>query len=310
MSKRKRSLRTTIFIACEGRNTEPIYFEKIVEEIEDFGLFAVTIYPDRNDDDHVSHAMGLVEEARSRIDEFDELWVVFDKNGYAKHEETFAKANEPINGKRINIAFSSIAFEQWVLLHFLRSTKAFAKSADIIEVLRKEGYFPHYEKKAYIDTFSFLRGNTAHAIENAAWLRYELAKAGQLQNSPIYQLNPYTDVDTLVMRLLGIPGKWVWGSIGFPIPFGDVEFHILPMTQDILKVIVENLSGTTIVYNAFNVGAHFQFRAEPTELRYTLAETVTIPPGEQRFLTLTTTSPYTGAILECRSGNDRLFVAL
>ncbi len=35
MSKKKRALRTTIFIACEGKNTEHIYFEKIVEEIED-----------------------------------------------------------------------------------------------------------------------------------------------------------------------------------------------------------------------------------------------------------------------------------
>ncbi|HWK07057.1 MAG TPA: hypothetical protein VNS58_25660 [Puia sp.] len=71
MSKKKRALRTTIFIACEGRNTEPIYLEKIVEEIEDQGVFAVTIYPDKSDDSPVSHALGLVQEARSRINDFD-----------------------------------------------------------------------------------------------------------------------------------------------------------------------------------------------------------------------------------------------
>jgi len=113
MSKKKRVLRTTIFIACEGRNTEPIYFEKLVEEIEDQGSFAVTIYPDKRDDNPVSHALGLVQEARSRIDEFDEVWVVFDRNGYTKHKEAFDLANDPVHGKRVNIAKLA---EEWIPL--------------------------------------------------------------------------------------------------------------------------------------------------------------------------------------------------
>jgi hypothetical protein len=42
---KKRISPTAIFIACEGRNTEPLYFERIAEQVEDDGLLAITIYP-------------------------------------------------------------------------------------------------------------------------------------------------------------------------------------------------------------------------------------------------------------------------
>ena len=57
---------------------------------------------------------------------FDEVWVVFDKDGYTKHEEVFELAK---NGAReVKIAFSSIAFEHWALLHFTKCSTAFPKS--------------------------------------------------------------------------------------------------------------------------------------------------------------------------------------
>ena len=40
---------TTIFIACEGKNTEPIYFERIKEEVEECNFLAITIYPDESE---------------------------------------------------------------------------------------------------------------------------------------------------------------------------------------------------------------------------------------------------------------------
>lgn len=241
MTRKKRSLRRTIFIACEGRNTEPIYFEKIAEEIEDRGTFSVTIYPERGDDSPVSHALGLVLEARSRIDDFDEVWVVFDRNGYTKHREAFELAAEPVNGKRVHIAFSSIAFELWVLLHFEKSDKAFPKSAGIVQLLRDKGYFPSYEKKAYLDTYSFLRDRTLLAMENAAWLRHELARAGMLDGRPLYELNPYTDVDVLVARLLEVHEKYVCGLPGTLVGAGNVGIMVEKAEGSLsLRVTVEN----------------------------------------------------------------------
>lgn len=298
MSKRKRTLRTTIFIACEGKNTEPIYFEKIMEEIEEQDVYALTIYPDKSEETHISHALGLVQEARSRINEFDEVWVVFDKNGYTKHKEAFDLANELINGKKVNIAFSSIAFEQWVLLHFIKSATPFAKSAHIVEELRAKGYFPEYEKKAYIDTYSFLKDKTLQAIENSAWLRHELEKSGSLPTARIYELNPYTDVEVLVRRLLGIHGKWIWGSVGSPISVGNIELLIAPHADAItLQVTATNSTGHTLLYNAANINQYFRIRSATGTLPVTIDKTTRILPATQEAFSLTTPEAYSGYIL-------------
>ncbi|HWK07056.1 MAG TPA: hypothetical protein VNS58_25655 [Puia sp.] len=119
----------------------------------------------------------------------------------------------------------------WILLHFIKSVTAFAKSAQIVEFLRANGYFPAYEKKAYIDTYSFLKDKTSQVIENSAWLKYELEKSGALPAGPVYQLNPYTDVDILVARLLGINERWIWGTAGTPVNVAGVELLIQPQAD-------------------------------------------------------------------------------
>ncbi|HEX3935318.1 MAG TPA: RloB family protein [Puia sp.] len=312
MTKKKRSLRRTIFIACEGRNTEPIYFEKIAEEIEDRGTFAVTIYPERGDDTHVSHALGLVSEARSRIDDFDEVWVVFDRNGYTKHREAFELAAEPVDGKRVHIAFSSIAFEQWVLLHFEKSKTAFAKSAGIVQLLRDRGYFPGYEKKAYIDTYSFLRDRTLQAMENAAWLRHELEKVGVLDGRPLYELNPYTGVDVLVARLLEVREQWLWGSPGVPVSVGEIGLLVEKLDgASSLKVTVTNGTGNSLVFNSANIAGQFSIRSWAGVIHMSIDKTTQVAPGGQGVFVLTTVEEFgAAAVLIGAFGNYRVLIEL
>ena len=282
-----------------------------MEQIEEQDIFALTIYPDKSEDIHVSHALGLVQEAQSRINDFDEVWVVFDKNGYTKHKEAFDLANEPINGKKVNIAFSSIAFEQWVLLHFVKSATSFSKSAHIVEELRTKGYFPDYEKKAYIDTYSFLKDKTIQAIENSAWLKHQLENAGLLPAGPIYELNPYTDVEILVMRLLGIHGKWIWASVGKPIPVGDIELLIATHADGlVLEITITNATDSILLYNGANIDQHFCIRLAAGKLPLTLNKTTQILPGHQETFTLTTPVAYSGYILECRVDHNKVMVDL
>ena len=191
----KRKLKRPIFIACEGTHTERIYFEAIGEETAVAEDFAVTVYPDETTEDPTTHALGLVQLAQSKIEEFDEVWAVFDKDGYTQHAQTFAAANTPINGKTVNIAFSSIAFEQWVLLHFTRSRIIYPKSADIINQLTGNNYFPGYVKTAYQETYAQLKDKTIIALENAAWLRFWLAQQGVLPATPLYNVSPYQEID-------------------------------------------------------------------------------------------------------------------
>ncbi|MBN9379942.1 MAG: RloB domain-containing protein [Chitinophagaceae bacterium] len=312
MTRKKRSLRRTIFIACEGRNTEPIYFEKIAEEIEDRGTFSVTIYPERGDDTHVSHALGLVLEARSRIDDFDEVWVVFDRNGYTKHKEAFELAADPVNGKRVHIAFSSIAFEMWVLLHFEKSDTAFAKSAGIVQLLRDKEYFPSYEKKAYLDTYSFLRDRTLLAMENAAWLRHELARAGMLDGRPLYELNPYTDVDMLVLSLLEVREKYMWGIPGELVSAGGAGVKVEKMEDGLsLRVTVANGGGGSLLFNAANIGEQFSIRSGEGVIAVSIDKTAHVAPGERVAFVLTPAeAPGEGAVLVWLFESYRVMIGL
>jgi hypothetical protein len=150
---KKRFSPKSIFIACEGKNTERLYFEKIkeIKECDDFYSFSLTVYPDRNEDKAKSDAIGLINEAIERVNQFDELWVVFDKDGYTKHKEAFELAKS--NG--INVCFSSISFETWVLLHFELNCNSFEKSANIIndKFINNEKYFENYSKSADLSIF-------------------------------------------------------------------------------------------------------------------------------------------------------------
>jgi hypothetical protein len=57
------------------------------------------------------------------------------------------------------------------------------------------------------------------AMINAAWLRY-------LENSPIYERNPYTDVDRLVSRLLEINKEYVWVRLGEEFKYNGATIWI------------------------------------------------------------------------------------
>ncbi|MEG4055706.1 MULTISPECIES: RloB family protein [unclassified Microcoleus] len=207
-TKRKlRQLKQSIYIVCEGTNTERIYFERIAQENDVFEKYAITVYPSEEDQIKASKkegesiktdAVNLVKLAKQEINNYNEVWAVFDKDGYTKHEKAFSDAQK----HGIKLAFSSIAFEHWILLHYEQNRTAFPKSQNVIDYLEQAGYFTGYSKKADISIYPRLQNLTKTAIENAAWLRMEMAKNRAAGDDKIYELNPYTTVDKLVMKLL------------------------------------------------------------------------------------------------------------
>ena len=218
--------KTTIFIACEGTNTEPIYFERIKEEVEEYNFLSIEVYPSQEEEKPKTDALGLIREAKSRLIYFDEVWAVFDKNGYTKHQEAFDEADEQINGKKVRIVFSSISFEHWILLHFEKNDLAFLKSANIIDnkFANNEMYYPDYNKRSDIDIYPRIKEYTETAIENAAWLRFK--QNNLLATYPIHEINPYTDVDVLVKRLLNISKDINWAKLGDRIKLKNAHVTI------------------------------------------------------------------------------------
>ena len=294
MSK-KRQLKHTIFIACEGKNTERIYLEAIAEETETDDRFSITVYPDSQTQDPTTHALGLVKEAQSRLEDFDEVWVVFDKNGYTKHPETFAAAATPKYGKTVNIAFSSIAFEQYILLHFTKSAEDYAKSKNIIDELHVNHYFDGYSKTAYQETYAVLKDKTIVALENSAWLRHKLTNQGILPGTAIYDTNPYTDVDKLVRRLLYIEEEIIWVSPKQTINLENIEFTADVIDEKTITVNITNLGKQTFVYNADNLFNYFYLLNTDREKAYfTISNNTAFYPGNTKSFQLLTPSAMTG----------------
>lgn len=247
MAKRRFSPKS-IFIACEGKNTEPLYFEKIkeIKECDDFYPFSLKVYPDRNEDKPKSDAIGLINEAIERINEFDELWVVFDKDGYSKHKEAFelAKANG------INVCFSSISFETWVLLHFELNRNSFEKSANIIKdkFINNEKYFENYSKSGDLSIFPYLEDKTINALINSSILKnFNKVHRNQID---IFDLNPYSDVDVLVKKILEIDIYFESCYLSQEIVYNNISIKFINDNNN----IVFNLknSNNALVLNEFN----------------------------------------------------------
>lgn len=169
----------------------------------------------------------FVKEAQIKLEQegFNEAWAVFDKDGHPAQKSAFDLSQKPIdNGFEklfVKIAFSSISFEHWILLHFEKSKKEYAKSKQIIDdELIFKNYFSDYTKN---ETFiaKQLGDKTNIAIENATWLRFQMEKNSP--NTPTYELNPYTNVDELVKSILGIQTEYIWTELDKKVDFGNMK---------------------------------------------------------------------------------------
>ena len=155
-------IRKTLTIVCEGSATEPNYFQGIVNSVsernpdytvnilpkpslDELGevtdqankpskrkkrtLRAVKNEPQDNflPEEYKAQPLSYVWQAKEALKIVDEAWAVFDKDRHPEIEEAFHMAEKPVDGKKVHIAFSSIAFETWVLFHFEACKQVFAK---------------------------------------------------------------------------------------------------------------------------------------------------------------------------------------
>ena len=195
----KRKPKKRILILCEGGETEPNYFNGLKRDKAQRNQLAalrIEVYDSNKSTGRelVIEAKHLKTIARQEKNPYDDIWVVIDKDGYTKHPQTFdqAKAN------KIKIAFSSISFEFWILLHHVYTTRHFSTADDLIRYL-KSRYMADYDKAD--DNYSKLKELTPDAIQHAERAR-EYFQNDLDRGTRIYELNPYTDVDILVDKLL------------------------------------------------------------------------------------------------------------
>jgi len=194
----QRKAKPRILILCEGEKTEPNYFKKLKDDkrYPDLGAIDVVVLDTEKNTakELVKEAIGLERQAQREGNPFLETWVVIDRDDYSKHPAAFDQAR----AKGIFIAFSSICFEYWLLLHFGYTTRAFADCDALIAQLKKS--LPAYEK--HHNAYAQLNSQTDAAVTHALRLRRDLATREEIERP--FELNPYTNVDMLVFRLTNI----------------------------------------------------------------------------------------------------------
>jgi len=291
-SKKIRKLKQSIYIVAEGANTERIYFEAIIEQIEEqaekYSFTVKFVETDKTD------AVGLINEANSIKHECDEIWAVFDKDGYPLHQKAFEKASK----YKINIAFSSIAFENWVLLHFERHKIAFDKARNLIDYLNHKNYFAGYNKKANTNIYLKLKDRTEFAMENAVWQRKEMESALQQFNGNIFEINPYTNVDHLVAKILEINYEVIWGNIGEIIEIENLSVTVNRIIPDAnnrleIEISIENRRSVTYAVNNYN-HKFYLYDNGVSYLPKVFEKTILIEPSNQKTVKLIFSEPDNG----------------
>ena len=216
---------------------------------------------------------------------YNEAWAIFDNDTRPEHhiKAAFELAEKEHEGI-VQIAYSSRAFEHWLLLHFEQNATAFQKSECregkinfncssgfhindcagskcIGGYLRTKKYL-HSSTKNNISLFPQLHPRLEIAYINAAWLRFQMYQA--TTNTRHYNLVPYVTVDKLVMRLLKHDTEYLWANLN----------------ENILKdgySIVANIKGNTLYIH--NTGdAHVLFNEGDIKLLNLNYETVYLSP--------------------------------
>ena len=187
-------------ILCEG-HTEENYFKGLMRDYryrDRFSSVSVDIYQPKN-----YSPLGLVQEAKSKIaaskrerNPFDFLWVVFDRDSHPKLPHAFSEAAR--SKPKINIAFSAICFEYFVLLHFVKTTTTYRTCSELIAELNV--HYPKYKKASNL--YKHLLPYMETGIENSRWAMQ--TNNNNDYNLTVYERAVYTNVHELIDYLYNL----------------------------------------------------------------------------------------------------------
>lgn len=296
----KRKTNPNIVIICEGTETEESYFSDLKEYItqnvdtiysdirivptkkemiintkpqgrrqrqfvtgdkSNYRYYYQTEEKEEDYNQYKAQPTRYVREAQLFIknDGYSEAWAVFDNDKFPCRKEAFDLADSCPN---LWIAYSSISFEEWLLLHFNRdsnkyecseckcdkgkslgcdSNKGCKGNRCIAGRLRAESYIQNYSKSQGV--FYHILDRLEQARINAAWIRHQNAM-------PIYEANPFTNVDELVNRLLGYDSKYVWITLGDKFEFDGT---ILQLTRSGDTYLLHNIGKNSVIINHTNL---------------------------------------------------------
>ena len=191
----RRSIRPVMRIFTEGERTEINYVRGYISSyLKSKGYTAHDIIIEQPND---SSPLGLLNAARQTRLPMDEMWIVFDCDQHQHKPETFKGAAE----EGIGVAYSSISFETWILLHFTYSTRSYRSCDELMKVLDRH-YSNGYDKamnNLFEETAGADHSRLLTAIANAKRLNREMLNVNV--GKATYELNPYTNVHELLAAI-------------------------------------------------------------------------------------------------------------
>ena len=124
------------------------------------------------------------------------FWVVYDRESMVKYSpELHDQARSKATSKGINIAFSNVCFEVWILLHFLPTAAPYDSYDDLRTRSRLREHIPDYDKG---EKREFSLDEVSAARNNAARMNEQTIAAANRSWNKEHQWNPYTDVYKLL----------------------------------------------------------------------------------------------------------------
>ncbi|MFI3265495.1 MAG: RloB family protein [Rikenellaceae bacterium] len=293
MMRKRRQLHRSIGIVCEGTKTENVYIFKVFEGNPALNKVRRHIIPKETREPRVTRANNkrpqrnlkgselmmyheLCESNRVDYNKYksqplryvreayllkeeencNEVWAIFDKDFHPSHRRAFDFAQR----WDVNIAFSSLSFEQWVLLHFEKSMRKFnlvqckdrggVRACSVHTPCREQdneclcGYLrrSHISNYAKSDSglYKNLSSKIGQAVENAAWLRFQYRDS----KSRIYWRNPYCDMDRLVLHLINLDAPHVlpveWFELGYRVSINQWLHFIVSVRENVISIRLFN----------------------------------------------------------------------
>lgn len=159
-SHRKR--RPIIYIICEGKETEILYFKHF--RSRNCLVDIIPISSKHKAAEHlVKHAKSLISHADYYPEDGDQLWCVFDCDDNKDNE--LYEATEYAKKQDYHIAYSNPSFEYWYLLHFEKRNGHLNDCNAVINILKSKNYLENYEKN--VDVFKELLPYQEGAVTRA-----------------------------------------------------------------------------------------------------------------------------------------------
>lgn len=298
----------SICIICEGEKTEPYFFEELIAWMErehivrdyQYQIFPIPVKQSETDSDNGGRKKNKrqleeipeksnesvivrgpmpecwVDSGIAQLDNYSEVWVVFDKDDHPRHKEAFDKVRQKRREKEnLNLAFSSRCFETYLLQHFEYNTQSFLKSQCneknngktrsfnccldsavvgkacdgdkcINGYARKHGYWLNSKN----DQTFFLVRNLWFGIFNSHRLKWN-SFAAIPPTTEVYERNPYLDTYRLTLRLMGLHSLEHGDSLFHKV--GDGQFQILQRKGNVLIFMNDSKLSMTIPQGAISI---------------------------------------------------------